>query len=319
MHGLLILNKPVGMTSRAAVDVVQGWFPGVRVGHAGTLDPAASGTLVLGLGDATRLLEYVQRMPKTYRAAVRLGAVSDTDDAEGRVQIRDGASPPSRQALQACLAQFQGEIEQVPPAHSAAHVEGQRAYRLARRGKEVSLAPRRVWIHRIELVHYVYPRVELVVQCGKGAYIRSLARDVGNCLGCGGMLEALERSRIGPFLLQDALMLNAGSDQARRQVRPAAQAVVELPQAALSAIDLKRLTHGQRVILQDSHLFGWNDGSEIAVIGQHNEVFAIARFAAAEGALWPEKVIARVACEKPAATEETMHGRGCSGDSVGIA
>jgi len=294
MHGLLILNKPIGMTSRASVDVVQSWFPGVRVGHAGTLDPAASGTLVIGLGDATRLLEYVQRMPKTYRATVRLGAVSDTDDAEGHVQVRDDVSPSSRQALQSCLAQFQGEIEQVPPAHSAAHVGGQRAYRLARRGKEVSLAPRRVRIHRIDLVRYDYPLAELVVECGKGAYIRSLARDVGIHLGCGGMLESLERSRIGPFLLQDALTLNAGLDLARRQVRPAAQAVVDLPQVSLSPMDQKRLSHGQRVILQDSQLRGWDDGSEIAVISQDNDVFAIARFVAANGELWPEKVFARL-------------------------
>src|SRR5262249_45363855 len=158
---------------------------GTRLGHTGTLDPLATGVLVLCVGSATRLADYVQRMSKTYRSLFRLGARSDTDDADGAVTPVAGAAAPEPAALEACLRQFVGTIEQVPPAYSAAKVTGQRAYDLARRGREVSLQARAVQVHGIEVLRYDYPELEVEVRCGKGTYIRALARDLGARLGCG--------------------------------------------------------------------------------------------------------------------------------------
>jgi tRNA pseudouridine55 synthase len=174
---LLVIDKPAGMTSRAVVDHAQRWFPPrTRLGHTGTLDPLATGVLVLCVGAATRLAEYIQRMPKTYRAGIALGARSDTDDADGHITPVPDATPPGRAELVETLRGFVGTLDQVPPAFSAAHVDGRRAYDLARRGAEVSLTPRPVTIHVIDLERYEYPHLELNVACGKGTYIRSLAR-----------------------------------------------------------------------------------------------------------------------------------------------
>src|SRR5262249_34880588 len=174
-HGLLVLDKPGGVTSRDAVDRAQRWFPrGTRLGHTGTLDPLATGVLVLCVGSATRLTEYVHRMPKTYRAGVLLGARSDTDDADGTVTQVAVAAPPDLTAVRGRLDEFLGEIEQVPPAFSAAKVTGRRAYDLARRGDEVVLQPRKVQIYQIDVRGYAWPRLDLEVRCGKGTYIRSL-------------------------------------------------------------------------------------------------------------------------------------------------
>src|SRR5688572_19173855 len=196
--GLLVLDKPAGLTSREGVDRALRWFPrGTRVGHTGTLDPLATGVLVLCVGVATRLTEYVQAMGKTYFTTVRLGARSDTDDADGTVTPVEGARPPGREELERCLGGFVGEIEQVPPAYSAAKVSGARAYDLARRGREVSLAARRVRVDGIDLLRYDYPEADLEVRCGKGTYVRSLARDLGERLGCGGLVQVLRRTRVG--------------------------------------------------------------------------------------------------------------------------
>src|SRR5438105_1078430 len=194
MNGLLVIDKPSGMTSRDVVNRVQRWFPRkTKLGHTGTLDPLATGVLVVCVGNATRLAEYVQRMPKTYSATIVLGARSDTDDADGTVTPAPGiAAPPLRQ-LRDALGAFVGTIAQVPPQFSAAKVTGRRAYALARRGKDVALTARPVTEHAIDLLRYEYPLLELEVRCGKGTYIRALARDLGERLDCGGYIQALRR------------------------------------------------------------------------------------------------------------------------------
>jgi len=246
LDGLLVLDKPGGLTSRAALDRAARWFPrGTRIGHTGTLDPLATGVLVLCLGSATRLAEYVQRMSKTYRSVFRLGARSDTDDADGVITPLPEAQPPDPGAIQAGLAEFVGAIAQIPPAHSAAKVAGQRAYDLARRGQEVSLQPRTVQIYRIDLVRYAYPELEVEVSCGKGTYIRSLARDLGERLGCGGLVQELRRTRVGPFHAGAAVTLDTDPERARTALLPIEQAVAELPRVQLAADELRRLCQGQ--------------------------------------------------------------------------
>jgi tRNA pseudouridine55 synthase len=284
--GLLVIDKPGGITSRAAVDRAQSWFPrGTRIGHAGTLDPLATGVLVLCVGMATRLTEFVQRMPKLYRAGILLGATSDTDDADGTITPTPDAVPPPRETVERELAAFMGQIAQVPPAYSAAKVTGRRAYQLARQGQEVSLAARLVTIHRIDIVSYEYPRLEILVRCGKGTYIRSLARDLGKQLGCGGYIESLRRLAIGDFTDADALSLQATAGEARQCLLPCQYALKDLTPTTLSQVDADRLLHGGSVAVSAP------PADETAVFDEAGRLIAIAKII--DGVLVPTKVLAR--------------------------
>jgi len=281
-HGLLVLDKPQGLTSREALDRAAKWFPRkTKIGHAGTLDPLATGVLVLAVGQATRLVEYVQAMPKVYRTRIRLGAMSDTDDADGTVTANPSAMPVDEATASAALAGFVGEIEQVPPAYSAAHVEGKRAYDLARRGSELTLSTRRVRIDRIDLLSYDWPDLELEVHCGKGTYIRSIARDLGARLGVGGYVTALRRLRIGPFTVDDAVSLDADADAAGCRLLPPAAAVGELPTLRVTADEARRLRHGQSIPAAGDGL--------TAVVNEAGDLVAVGHIAG--GLLRPEKVV----------------------------
>lgn len=205
---IIALYKPVGMTSHDAVDCVRKITGKKRVGHAGTLDPLASGVLVVGIGrEATKKLAGIAEGEKEYQVSITLGAASTTDDAEGEKTVVSVSAPPAREMAEEALRKFIGEIAQVPPAYSAVHTQGTRAYKLARKGRVVALAPRKVHIKEIELVDYAYPLLKLRVVCGKGVYIRSIARDIGEALGTGGYVSALERTRIGDFTLENTIPL----------------------------------------------------------------------------------------------------------------
>lgn len=287
--GLLVVDKPGGLTSRDAVDRAQRWFPrGTRLGHTGTLDPLATGVLVLCAGSATRLTEYVQHMAKTYRTTVRLGGRSDTDDADGTVTPVEGVKPPSAEELAACLRDFLGEIEQVPPAYSAAKLTGQRAYDLARRGEEVTLAARRVHIDGIDLLRYEYPEADLEVCCGKGTYIRSLARDLGERLGCGGYVQVLRRTRVGPFRAEDAVPLDMDAATARGRLLPLALAVAELPAVKVAPRTAADLRQGKAVPLPQESVPA---AEECAVFGEDGGLIAVARWEARRRLLQPVKVM----------------------------
>jgi tRNA pseudouridine55 synthase len=289
--GLLVLDKPAGMTSRSALDRALRWFPrGTRMGHTGTLDPLATGVLVLCLGAATRLTEYVQRMGKTYRAGLLLGARSDTDDADGVVTPVEGAAAPDSAAVAACATGFVGEVAQTPPAYSAAKVAGRRAYALARQGREVELQARMIQIYGIDILEYTYPRLELEVRCGKGTYVRSLARDLGERLGCGALVRTLRRTRVGPFTADDALTLEAGLVAARARLLPLETAVAELPRVTLAEVEVRRLCQGQAVPCAGVE----GDASAgVAVFTPDGGLAATAAFDAARRVLRPEKVLLR--------------------------
>jgi tRNA pseudouridine55 synthase len=282
-HGLLVLDKPSGITSRDAVDRAATWFPRkTKIGHAGTLDPLATGVLVLAIGQATRLIEYVQAMPKTYRTRIRLGATSDTDDADGAVTENPSTTPVEEFALRVALADFIGEIEQVPPAYSAARVDGRRAYALARKGGEVDLSPRRVRIDRIDFREYRWPELELDVHCGKGTYIRSIARDLGRALGVGGYVTVLRRLAIGPFTANDAVSLDADAETVHKKLLPMAAAVSGMPTIRIAGEEIRRLRNGQAIAA--------TGGGETAVLDETGELVAVGRVA--DGLLRPEKVLA---------------------------
>jgi tRNA pseudouridine55 synthase len=287
LNGLLVLDKSGGMTSRAALDRAQRWFPRrTRLGHTGTLDPLATGVLVLCLGTATRLAEYVQRMGKTYRTRLRLGVRSDTDDADGTVTSVENARMPGREEIAGAVKAFLGPIEQTPPAFSAVKVTGRRAYDLARRGEDMALAAKIVQVYGIDVLGYEPPFLDLEVRCGKGTYVRSLGRDLGERLGCGALVQTLRRLRVGPFSADNAVSLDASADEARAKLRPVEEAVAELPVVTLDDAELKRLRQGQGVPLAQC------DAGEVAVFDGRKRLVAVAAYDADKRLLWPAKVLA---------------------------
>jgi tRNA pseudouridine55 synthase len=207
--GLVIVDKPGGMTSHDVVSRVRRLAGTRKVGHAGTLDPMATGVLVLGLNRATRLLGHLTLTDKRYDATVRLGAATTTDDAEGEILETRATDDLTGEAVRAALAGFVGEIAQVPSAVSAVKVDGKRAYARVRAGETVDLPPRRVTVHALEVTGLDLPDVRISIHCSSGTYVRALARDVGAVLGVGGHLTALRRTAVGPFDLAAASTLEA--------------------------------------------------------------------------------------------------------------
>ncbi len=294
LSGVLNLDKPGGMTSRDVVDLVARPLRKVKVGHAGTLDPLASGVLVVCVGGATRLIEQIQRMPKAYRAVIRLGATSDTLDADGRIEPHPDPGPrvPTEPEVRAALDGQVGTIQQVPPQFSALKVEGRRAYDLARAGESVALAARPVRVDRIDLVSYNWPRLEITVDCGSGTYIRSIARDVGEALGVGGLIEVLVRTRIGPFALTDALNpVGQPIDTILARLRPPSDALGDLPRLSLSPEQVALASGGKSLdSLRVAGATGLASG-EVALLGPDGALVALAEILPF-GAIQPRKVFA---------------------------
>ena len=252
VHGWIALDKPLGMTSTHAVAVVRRLLNAKKAGHAGTLDPLASGLLPLAFGEATKTVPYVVDGEKAYRFTVTFGIETDTDDSEGRIVSQSEARPTEQQIL-AALPKFTGAITQVPPRYSAIKIDGERAYDLARGGETVELQPRIVEIHTLTLRSFDGQSAVLEAECGKGTYVRAIARDLGRMLGCFGYVTALRRTRVGPFTEADAVTL------------PSLEADVFAPAAALKSVDTglrelvevpvggdapMRLRRGQSIILR---------------------------------------------------------------------
>ena len=206
--GILPVNKPIGISSRKAADCVKKVVRPAKVGHTGTLDPLASGVLVMCIGPATRLADIVQKMPKTYVGEFRLGLTSESEDIESELRPVDSAPLISEDEMRSALQAFVGTISQVPPAFSALKVDGRRAYKLARQGVAVELEPREVKIHSLELLQFAYPDFKLKIECGSGTYVRSLGRDIGESLDSGAVMTALLRSAVGPFDVERSVPLD---------------------------------------------------------------------------------------------------------------
>jgi tRNA pseudouridine55 synthase len=250
VDGILNVCKPAGPTSHDVVARLRRLSGQRRIGHAGTLDPAASGVLLTCLGQATRILEYMANYDKEYCAEVRFGVATDTYDAEGQPCGEPATPTFDCDRLAAALAAFVGRSEQVPPPYSAIKVGGQPAHRLARAGHAVQLAPRPVEIQSIDLLQWQPPNATFVVRCSKGTYIRSLAHDLGQRLGCGAHLSALCRTASGPFHLKDAVTLEQlqvafAEGFAEQFLQAADEALLALPAALLSDDSARRVTQGQ--------------------------------------------------------------------------
>lgn len=246
LSGILNVAKPAGITSRRVVDRVARLIRPARCGHAGTLDPLATGVLVVCIGQATRLIEYVQRMPKLYDGTFLLGRTSDTEDVSGTVVELHDPPTPTLAEIESAAAALVGTILQRPPAYSALKVEGRRAYDLARAGQAVELEPRPVDVYGIDVVWYDYPELQLRVCCGSGTYIRSLGRDVAESLGTGAVMSALSRTAIGPFTLADACDVETLTlDELSAKLHPLARAVESLTSIQVTDPERQTLLHGK--------------------------------------------------------------------------
>lgn len=261
VHGWLVLDKPAGISSAKAVAVARRAFDARRAGHGGTLDPLASGVLPIAFGEATKTVAYAMAGTKTYRFTVQFGIATATDDAEGEAIARSDARPATA-AIAAALPAFIGVIAQMPPAYSALKIDGERAYRLARTGAEVALAPRTVEIKALTLLgRSNEDTAELEAICGKGVYIRSLARDLAQSLGTVGHIAALRRTRVGPFGEAQALALDklqefGHSPPSFERLLPVETVLDDIPALAVTEGEAERLRHGQALATLDTGPIG---------------------------------------------------------------
>jgi tRNA pseudouridine55 synthase len=255
VDGWVVLDKPVGMTSTHAVSRLKRIFNAKKAGHAGTLDPLASGILPIAFGEATKTVPFVQDGEKAYRFTVRWGAETDTDDADGAV-VAQSEERPGEAEISALLARFIGTIEQKPPAYSAIKVNGERAYDLARDGELPDLASRPVTIHMLELVAADRDEAVFEARCGKGTYVRAIARDLGRALGCLGHVSALRRTRVGPFSEADAVALadltDAPVEITACALRRVEAGLMEMPRVSVDRDAAAKLRRGQSVLLRGS-------------------------------------------------------------------
>ncbi|MGE5223614.1 MAG: tRNA pseudouridine(55) synthase TruB [Omnitrophica WOR_2 bacterium] len=264
VSGVLVVDKPVGLTSHDVVQIIRRGTGIRRAGHTGTLDPRASGVLVVLVGPAVRLSEYVSASDKRYQATIRLGSSTDTFDAEGRITGGASIENVTEEQFEEILDQFVGEIEQTPPPYSAVKVHGQKAYDLAREGEEVNLEPRKIQVYSLELLEWAPPEVVVDVFCSSGTYVRSLANDLGNALGCGAHLVGLRRTKSGRFTLRDAVPLRRLQDSFLagdwyKFLIPAAEALADWPMVELDADQVELIRHGHRVPGETESL-GWARG-----------------------------------------------------------
>lgn len=259
------------MSSRQAVDRVKPWVRPFKTGHAGTLDPLAAGVLVVCVGAATRLIEYVQAMPKRYTGTFLLGRESETEDIEGDVRMLDDPPQPIETDLRAAAARFVGPIEQRPPAFSALKVGGRRAYDLARAGKQVELAPRRVTVYRLDVVRYEYPEVVLEIECGSGTYIRSLGRDLAASLRTAAVMSGLVRTAVGSFEIANAWLPEGLSrDNMSDWLETPLQAVTAIDKVSLTAAEVEHVRQGRAIQSPSRELAG-----EVAAVNEDGHLVAI--------------------------------------------
>lgn len=252
MFGLLNISKPAGWTSRDIVNRVEKLARPHKVGHAGTLDPLATGVLVVCIGQATRLIEYVQQQSKRYRGTFLLGRESDTEDISGEVCELTNPPQPTQAELEAVLPRFIGRISQRPPAFSALRIHGQRAYTLARKGRTFELAEREIDIHEIQFVRYNYPELVLDIHCGSGTYVRSLGRDIAIALGTNAVMSELSRRAIGEFRLAEAVeFADLSCDKIAQSLLSPLLAVAHLPQMLVDDAEVLRLVQGKPLLRPD--------------------------------------------------------------------
>ncbi len=288
VSGVLVVDKPVGLTSHDVVQIIRRGTGIRRAGHTGTLDPRASGVLVVLIGPAVRLSEFVSAEDKRYQATIRLGSSTDTYDAQGTPSGPEVPVNVTSDQFKELLTHYIGEIEQKPPAYSAIKVQGQHSYDRARRGEEVDLAPRIIHVHSLELLEWALPEAVVDVHCSSGTYVRSLANDIGEELGVGAHLVGLRRTRSGRFTLRDAVSLRRLRDAFEQGnwaqfLIPAAEALADWPAIELDEATLEKVRNGHRIPAKEG------DHGLARAVSQQGDLVAIMEV---NGAEWqPRKVL----------------------------
>jgi tRNA pseudouridine55 synthase len=289
VSGVLVVDKPVGLTSHDVVQIIRRGTGIRRAGHTGTLDPRASGVLVVLIGPAVRLSEYVSASDKRYQATIRLGSSTDTFDAEGRITSSASVENITEEQFEDILDQYVGEIEQVPPPYSAIKVGGRKAYEMAREGEEVNLEPRVIQVYSLELLDWDSPEAVVDVFCSSGTYVRSLANDLGNALGVGAHLVGLRRTKSGRFTLRDAVPLRRLQESFvagdwYKYLIPAAEALAEWPMVELDGDQVELVRHGHRVPAETGSQ-GWARG-----VSEQGDLVALLEVDEEKGEWQPRKV-----------------------------
>jgi tRNA pseudouridine55 synthase len=292
VSGVLVVDKPIGLTSHDVVQIIRRGTGIRRAGHTGTLDPRASGVLVVLVGPAVRLSEYVSASDKRYQATIRLGSATDTYDAEGTVTSTSPAASVesiTEENFDEILQQFVGTIEQVPPPYSAVKVKGRKAYEMAREGEEIDLEPRTIQVYSLEVLEWAPPEAVIDVYCSSGTYVRSLANDLGKALGCGAHLIGLRRTKSGRFTLRDAVPLRRlqeafDAGEWYRHLIPAAEALADWPMIELDGDQVELVRHGHRVPAAPGST-GWARG-----VSQQGDLVALMEVDAENNEWQPKKV-----------------------------
>lgn len=289
ISGALIVDKPIGMTSHQVVQAIRRGTRIKRVGHTGTLDPRASGVLVVLVGPAVRLSQYISAEDKRYQANIKLGQKTDTYDAEGKI-TGTAEVDVSYEQLTEALSKFVGEIEQVPPPYSAIKVKGKHAYDLARKGEEVQLEPRLINVYSLDLLEWSPPEAVVDIHCSSGTYVRSLAYDLGEALGCGGYLTGLRRTKSGRFSLRDAVPLRKlaetfESNSWYQYLIPAAEALSDWPSITLNNEEIELVRHGHRIPREEAET-----EELVRAITEQGELVALMQYDPDNAEFQPRKV-----------------------------
>lgn len=282
MNGFLLINKPKGITSFDVIRRVRKTLNMRKVGHAGTLDPLATGLLILALGEGTKLLEYLIKQNKTYEAEITFGSVSDTFDAEGEI-LKISDKIITREEIQDELRNFQGKIQQIPPKYSALKINGKKACDLARKGEDVKMKAREIEIYETEILDYTFPKLNLKINCSTGTYIRSIAHDLGEDLKCGGYLTALKRAKIGEYFIDDAIDLEEVS---AGRILSLEWGSGNLRQINLEEKDAKRIKNGLQVFCDEDF-----DHEEQIECFCNNKIISICKYLKPQKRLQPVKNI----------------------------
>lgn len=289
--GIVAVDKPTGYTSRQIVDRVAKIVRPAKTGHAGTLDPLATGVLVIAIGSATRLISYIQQGRKHYVGQFRLGVRSNTDDIEGEIVAGGETGHVTREILDQVVARFAGVISQTPPQFSAVHVGGKRAYAMARKGEQVEIAPRPVEVHSIRVPQFEGTEFELDIECGSGTYVRSIGRDIGEELGCGAIMTSLRRLKVGAFDLNTAISFDQlDRDRLQAAIRPPLDAVAHLPSRTVSPDEIVALWQGRAIGIGQCAAA---DGDEVTLVSDNHTLIGLARLEAVARRLQPSIMLSR--------------------------
>lgn len=300
MNGIIIVDKPSGLTSHDVVLKIRKLLKIKRVGHAGTLDPMATGVLIITIGQATRLFPYLSKTDKTYSGEITLGQSTDTYDAQGKPLGPPNTNFPEEGALRKAIASFEGEITQLPPPYSAKKIRGEAAFKLARQGKNPQLTPVRVKIHRFLLLDYQPPTIRFLVECSSGTYVRTLAHDLGQVLGCGAYLSQLRRLASGSYTEEEALTLDkieeiVSTEQMNRMIIPLDYLLVEYPAIYLDPKGGKDFINGRKITIDRVTRVMLGHTSNFPsviyrVFSEENRLLGLARFERESRVFQPEVV-----------------------------